>query len=214
MKKSWKVAHTPLATNPIWQDPTSYDPFVHGPPYLPQRMAKKAGQDSDMLLATGYDFTNPYNALPSILILLRALSTIHQTNHWVTRGPTFYSDHLLFERLYGEVTAEIDTIAERAIGMGNGDSIADVRAQMRGVSQVVSMVYAEKETNGSVDEGVNFSFSANQLFLICVRRLWEELEKANMLTEGTKDLLAGISSKHEEHSYLLKQRLLGSWKAV
>jgi len=207
----WKVAQEDItAKDTIWQDPSSYDPLVHGPSYLPgPKTAKTAGLDSDVILATGYETT--YDALASVLVLLRALAAIHQTNHWVTHGPSSYGDHLLFERLYGNVVEEIDQVAERAVGSGQGEKVANLRGQMAAVQRVVALLYPEDRETLSAKACVEASIEAESFFLRCLRDLVEKLKSADMLSRGTDDLLAGIESKHEEHLYLLKQRIYDEW---
>jgi hypothetical protein len=48
---------------------------------------------------------------------LRALNFLHQTHHWQCSGNNYFSDHLLFERLYNETLPEIDKLAEKLIGL-------------------------------------------------------------------------------------------------
>ena len=57
------------------------------------------------------------------LACLRAMSFSYQTSHWQAQGATFYEDHLLFERLYGSVTEEIDALAEKLVGYLGSDSV-------------------------------------------------------------------------------------------
>lgn len=213
MSSRWKAAQEKItAKDTIWQDPSSYDPLTHGPSYLPgPKTAKTAGLDSDVILATGYETT--YDALPSVLVLLRALAAIHQTNHWVTRGPSAYADHLLFERLYDSVVEEIDQVAERAIGSGQGEGVANLRDQMTAVQRVVGMLYPEAREVLTGTECVEASIEAEGFFVRCLTDLTEKLKSAGMLSRGVDDLLAGISSKHEEHLYLLKQRIYDDWHA-
>lgn len=214
MKRSWKVSQQESpATYAIWQDPSSYDPARHGPPYLPPpKTARTAGLASDVLSATGYETV--YDALPAILVLLRAVAIIHQTNHWSTHGPTYYADHLLFERLYNDLADEIDSVAERAVGSGQGKKIADARAQMSGVQRVVAMLYPADMEDGSSETYVETSLRAETFFLECMKDLTSKMKDQGTLTRGTDDLLAGIEDKHEEHTYLLKQRIADEWKAV
>lgn len=50
--------------------------------------------------------------------LLRHLQTIKvgaQINHWNAHGPSGYSEHLLYERIYGKMDKLIDTLAEKYV---------------------------------------------------------------------------------------------------
>jgi hypothetical protein len=87
---NWKTAAD--ATQAIWQDPSSYDPYTQGPPYLPESPSRRTASQK-----VSSEF-----GLPEALAALRALAMVHQTHHWLTSGPAFYADHLLFERLYAD----------------------------------------------------------------------------------------------------------------
>ena len=41
--------------------------------------------------------------LAGLLGILRALKWNYWNSHWMVSGNPYYADHLLFERLYGEV---------------------------------------------------------------------------------------------------------------
>ena len=207
MSKSWKVAQqVPTAADVIWQDPSSYDPFSHGPEYLPPRkVAKVAALGGSMLATVG--LSRPEMALPAVLVMLRSLAMIHQTHHWCTSGESYYADHLLFERLYGGVVAEIDSVAERAVGTGSQRLIQDAQNQASAVQRVVAMF----PNDGTARGMLTTSLEAEKCFSECVPEVVKALKDAGMLSRGTDNLLAGIEDKHEEHCYLLQQRL---WKPV
>ncbi len=47
--------------------------------------------------------TDDYSELAILLALLRSLNILHQSHHWQSEGNQFYSDHLLFQRLYEKI---------------------------------------------------------------------------------------------------------------
>ena len=47
-------------------------------------------------------------SLASLGTMLHALLLLHQSAHWQVRGPTYYGDHLLFQRIYEGIAKEID----------------------------------------------------------------------------------------------------------
>jgi hypothetical protein len=61
--------------------------------------------------------------LTNLLAALKAIHWYAWNIHWNATGPQFYSDHLLFERLYQEgppnIVEQIDGLAERIIGTGH-----------------------------------------------------------------------------------------------
>jgi hypothetical protein len=196
------------ATHVIWQDPTSYNPFFHGPPYLPGmkvRVDKTAseGDSRSMLVAI--------NGLVSVLVFLRSLSLIHQSHHWLTSGENYYSDHLLFERLYNQTQEEIDKVGEKAVGAGDLKYIYPGPQSLL-ISQVVGSL-----CNGSKPGAfVEVSVEAERRFILHLRYIMKQMEAKGFLTKGIDNLLAGIEDTHEGHLYLLDQRMKRNsdpWKA-
>ena len=61
---------------------------------------------------------SPYAQLSVVLVHLKFLYEVHQNHHWVCMGDPFYGDHLLFQKLYSCVVDEIDSVAEKTIGLG------------------------------------------------------------------------------------------------
>jgi len=187
------------ATQAIWQDPSSYDPYLHGPPYLPSARLKAASQVFSVFAAS------PGTEMAGLLVFLRAVAMVHQTHHWVTKGNTSYGDHLLFERLYNGMLPEIDSVAERAVGSTGATLIADFRAQASCVADILNSLGQPGE---SAAELVQKSLEAEALLSLGVTKIVELLKNNSSLSRGTDNLIAGIEDKHEEHRYLLQQRLL------
>jgi DNA-binding ferritin-like protein len=59
---------------------------------------------------------------------LKAMTLIHQHNHWTTKGEDFYGDHLLFERIYKSAQENLDLAAEKFIGV-LGEECMDYKLQ-------------------------------------------------------------------------------------
>ena len=198
------------ATKVIWQDPSSYNPYFHGPPYLPGmqvRHERTAAMTTtkDILSRVGH---MAGHELPAILTLLRALGMVHQTHHWLSAGKTYYADHLLFERVYNDIAGEDDSVAERAVGTGSPSALLHPSIQAHQVAEVVEALcdgttYGEGE---SVESYVATSLKAERWFVACMKQITESMKAAGTLSRGMDNLLAGIEDKHEEHIYLLSQR--------
>lgn len=193
------------ATHAIWQDPSSYDPYTHGPPYLPGtvRVVPKTAS-TGVFLNLSFDY-------PSLLVALRALAMIHQSHHWLTKGESFYADHLLFERLYNNVVEEIDRVGERAIGLGARVEMMAPQVQARQVADVVAQVCSD--VTDLSQELILTSLKAEQWFLDFLG----SVKAATAPSIGTDNLLGDLGDTHEEHGYLLQQRTKLSsadpWKA-
>lgn len=198
------------ASHAIWQDPSSYDPYTQGPPYLPERKGGRTASIQGVVAGVLEDtLADPEAALPAILTLLRSLAMVHQSHHWLTYGGTFFGDHLLFERLYNDIVGEIDQVAERAVGQGSPLSMIHPGAQAKQVALVVETLCGNGETFGEGENPDSFiatSLKAERWFLDCMKQMVASLERVDRLSRGTDNLLAGIEDKHEEHVYLLLQR--------
>jgi hypothetical protein len=157
--------------------------------------------------------------LPFILATLKAVAGVHQSNHWLTFGSTSYGDHLLFERLYKETDAEIDSIAEKALGVGCPPSFINPIYQAEVVSHIVGEICSGFDPSLDGPEAfVEKSLQAENYFFGKMKGIVAGLKNRDGLTRGVDNLLAGIEDTHEGHIYLLNQRKLGpsnpnSWKA-
>lgn len=137
-----------------------------------------------------------------LLSSLQALSLVHRVGHWTSKGPESYSDHLLFERLYNSVEEEVDKVAEKALGMGL-DPIGILPLTL---SRTTS-AFLRLDDVGQI--GVVEAMNAELTFLSVLREVLGEVAALDEVSwKGVDNLLAGIMDKHEEHVYLLQQRML------
>jgi DNA-binding ferritin-like protein len=134
---------------------------------------------------------------------LKGLALIHQHNHWTTKGSMFYGDHLLFERLYNSTIENLDSAAEKFIGVF-GDECLDYDLQTELLGKVL-LKY--KNLDGSPAE---MSQAAIKDFLKFSQEAYNCFETESRLTLGLDDMIMAIASKNEEASYLLQQVLKGS----
>jgi starvation-inducible DNA-binding protein len=196
----------------LWHTPTEYNPLRHGPPYLPGTPYEPAKLSTEQRAKVRNLAKNaavvpaqldPSIQVPSLTTLLGALqgaSLVHQTHHWSTLGPTYYGDHLLFERLYNESQEFIDQVAERMMGLGASAVVAV--AQTRVMSAFVQQCGLAR----TPDEMAQVSLTAELLILNIVKRVLDTFDASETLTPGTSNLLEGLADKHEAFVYLLQQR--------
>jgi DNA-binding ferritin-like protein len=227
------MAHDPngAAAYAIWHDPTQYNHFAHGPPYLPGQTVDGApiasarpktaavGADTPLMLPPSQwlagaspekvfgllkaQYAGPFGLMGVLLSMLRAETVIHQTHHWQTRGPDYYGDHLLFDRLYNDTNGLIDSWAERTVSTGGVEYVGPV-IQM--AHQAVLVAYAQPE---GLEGPANFpacSLAVVKMAIALVEAVRADLTALNMLSSGTDNMLQGIADKHEEFVYLLNQR--------
>ena len=150
----------------------------------------------------------PYAQLSVMLAHLEFLSKIHRNHHWITKSDPFYGDHQLFQRLYEGVSEEIDTVAEKAVGLGMPTNV-DLGLVTAQVHRLVQG-YGATSTIPHGSDLARRSYHAEMTFLRVVSRLVEQLKDLGILTRGLDNMIAGIEDKHESSVYLLKQRCLTS----
>lgn len=147
----------------------------------------------------------PYPELSLILVNLKYLAQVHQAHHWTAIGDTFYGDHLLFERLYDVVNEEIDSVAEKVIGLGCIENV-NLPLQLQQICQL-AQAYGTATTIPQQSDLARRSHCAEIGLLRCIKHCVESMKEKGTLTRGLDNLLAGIEDTHEGHIYLLKQRI-------
>lgn len=135
------------------------------------------------------------NGLSDVLGALHALSICYKTAHWLSNGENFYGDHLLFQRLYEDISDEIDSVAERMVGlMGDGATSLMEPLKLLTVASTIISSYPRHGADVSL-------FDAEKMFQATVITALK-----NASSPGLENLLQGIADKHDEHLYLLQQR--------
>jgi DNA-binding ferritin-like protein len=139
----------------------------------------------------------------TLLGRLKALFWFHWTAHWQTAGGHFYGDHQLFERLKDDVYAEIDPVAETAVGYFGEGAVCPAHVM-------------EHEHEGMVEmsELLPSALVQEQTFQALLAETIEELESLGAMTPGLDDMLPAIAHTHDAHVYLLQQRLGGTGRVA
>lgn len=146
----------------------------------------------------------PYAQLSLLLVQLRFLAVVHQIHHWTAKGDPFYGDHLLYQRLYDATAAELDELAEKAVGLGGNDNV-NLQLQLMQVNQL-AQGYGASSTLPMQSDLAKRSLAAEVGFLRCAAHCVCSLKEQGLLTRGLDNMLAGMEDRHEGHVYLLKQR--------
>ena len=142
--------------------------------------------------------------LSELLAYLRASAHVHQSHHWQTYGPSYYADHLLFQRLYEDSQAFIDQLAERTVLFGSEESVNTVN-QVDMIGGFVHEICKNDNGTLSSDGMMERSLYAEELALEKIKEVI-----SGGVTAGTSNLLEGMADKHEEFMYLLNQRRSGN----
>lgn len=129
---------------------------------------------------------------------LKAISLIHQHNHWTTKGAAFYGDHQLFERLYKASLEDLDEAAEKFIGLF-GDAYLDYDLQAELLHKVL-LKYKNLEGSPAM-----LSLHATRDFIKFSKDAYNCFEEEGHLTLGLDDMIMAIASNQETSVYLLQQ---------
>jgi len=142
--------------------------------------------------------------LVPLLACTRALAVVAQSYHWRTEGESYYSDHLLFERIYGAANDMIDGLAEKIVGLCGDGSLVEINLQTKLISELVES-HSPPDTKSEAFPASLLAFTEHSID--CIKKVLEELKGSDSLSDGLEDMLQGIASKHEEHVYLLQRRI-------
>lgn len=129
--------------------------------------------------------------------MLRGLIIIHQTAHWTCDGDEYYGQHLLFNRLYENVSEDLDLAAEKLIGVFGVEHM-NTQAHIE-----IAKTFIDEYTNKDLTER---SLEAEVVFLAFSEELYNSIKDAGDMSLGLDDMIMSISSNHEENVYLLKQQ--------
>lgn len=144
------------------------------------------------------------NMFCKYLAMCRALSLMYQHLHWITAGDSFYSDHLLYQRLYGKMAEEIDGVAEKFVGLSGSESACPIRTT-RVCSELLSSFYKDFNTNSDANTFAAYALYLEILFLELNNEFYKKL-KEEKISLGLDDMIMSIHNSHEENVYLLKQK--------
>jgi DNA-binding ferritin-like protein len=139
--------------------------------------------------------------LSKLLSYTRALYQFYHFAHFQTKGPNYYADHLLLQRLYESVQAEIDGIGEKAVGLFGADSI-DVADDAQMTAKLLMGWRALRSEHSVMD----VALKAERDYQEFLASLLGELKKQDKLDDGLENFLQGLADAHQTNLYLLQQR--------
>ncbi len=138
-------------------------------------------------------------SLMSLHALMRAQYWMYQTSHWQAKGSSFYGDHLLFQRLYESMSEQVDTLAEKLVGIFGPEHVMMLESFKRTAFWV--------EAWSQIEDLHERGLQSEKDFQRVVRETYDAMEEEGSLTLGLDDFLAASASDHEANVYLLKQVL-------
>lgn len=135
--------------------------------------------------------------LQGILSVLQAQSLSYQTSHWQVGGQAYYGNHLLFQRLYEAVAAEVDAAAEKTVGYV-GPKAVDLVPQ-------VQLVFSWVARWSKVADHHLRGLQSERDVQAVLQAAHDALSAARAMTLGLDTLLGDMANAHETNAYLLQQ---------
>lgn len=127
---------------------------------------------------------------------LRSIALVHQNHHWLTKGKNFFGNHLMFEKLYSSAQEDVDTMAEKFVGIFNAECL-DLDLQAKIIPKMLV-----KYSGG---DPVESSLKIESDFLEFADDFYHKLKAEEHLTLGLDDAIMAVSSSREDAAYHLKQ---------
>lgn len=138
-----------------------------------------------------------------ILSFAKALESMYHNMHWKSAGDHYYSDHLLYERLYGNLGEEIDQIAEKALGIFDDQAVIKPSRQATTSAAILSKYMSDDDKPEQFPE---IAIKAEKDFIKVIDSALDVFGSEGVLTPGIEDMFPAIVNTHEGHLYLLQQR--------
>jgi DNA-binding ferritin-like protein len=208
----------------IWDDPMSFDPLVDGPPYLRGDKPKVASRRGSTMSNTRSILANirksasftqlvevwiqdakPFADLAFCLACIQASASVHQSHHWMSKGSQSYGDHLMYERLYSETDAMVDTLAEKLMGLCHNEGFLDPLTMSQCKCDILKACCPAKG-NLTPDDMVQRSLSSVHNSMAFLSQAKEVMTNQNLMTHGLSNMLDDLMDKHQTFLYLLNQR--------
>ncbi len=128
-----------------------------------------------------------------------------QAAHWISKGNSSYGDHLLFERIYKESNEEIDSYAEKVLALSSDDVVNPIKVLSIAAERIPKIVSFDGNHDGS--DLAKHAVNSEKYVLVELEKLYASLKEQDNITMGLDDLLMEMHNNHENHIYLLRQRV-------
>lgn len=146
----------------------------------------------------------PNAELSIVLTIAQAVAMLHQTHHWISRGTAYFSDHKLFEQLYVQLAEDVDTIAERAVGLG-ADVNVDLHRRLAAMQRFIGAMYAPSGVP-TPDAIAERSLAAEYALARIITMAIASMRSLGSLTAGVENMLEQFHDGRERAIYHLRRR--------
>jgi DNA-binding ferritin-like protein len=137
--------------------------------------------------------------LQVLLGMLRAQYLLYHTLHWQAKGDPAYGNHLLFQRLYEANVEQIDSLAEKMVGMYGNHSV-DLPEQLE-VMQKLCASWCK------IEDPHQRGLKSEEVLQATLKKVYDHMKESEELTLGMDDYLMATASEHDTNMYLLQQVL-------
>lgn len=150
--------------------------------------------------------SSPFGELSALIALLNAEAGIARAHHWQSRGAAFYSDHEMYGVIYDKINAQVDGLAERAVGLSSEVSVQPVY-QAEAAQLLISKMYNGSRDIFSPEQMATASLTAARTVLDAIALCIKGMTTRGSLTIGLENLLQTYADEQEQFIYFLRQRL-------
>jgi len=141
------------------------------------------------------------HSLGNILADEFVLYTKTRKAHWNVEGPDFYSKHIFFEKMYGELEQIIDDVAERIRTLGHYPP-----ASLKEYLQLTHLTEESREKNDAIGF-IKELLGDHESILVHLRENIDGYATA-FNDVGSSDYITGLMEKHEKMSWMLRAHLI------
>lgn len=141
------------------------------------------------------------SALQILLAALRGAHWAHLTSHWQVKGESYYGDHQLMERIYGSLTDEIDTLAEKIVSMFGPEGVEPVSQ-----AQIMANTLLPMAEMHSQHDPIKRALLVEEALQLVFKKVYALLKNQGSLSLGMDDFIMSMANNHETNLYLLRQR--------
>jgi len=146
----------------------------------------------------------PNSELTVVLTIAHGVALLHQTHHWISRGSAYYSDHQLFENLYSQLLEDVDTLAERSVGLGV-DANVDLHKRLAGMQRFIAEMYAPSGVptpDALVERSLAAEYALGRIIMMAIA----SMRALGSLTPGVESMLEQLHDGRERAIYHLRRR--------
>lgn len=135
-----------------------------------------------------------------LVVLFRAMQMVAHHAHLLCARTVFFQDHEFFGEVYGKAEGYFDSVSERIIGLGHEESL-----KLQDVMSAVNQKLAGAPSTGVKENKEYYIYLLQE----CEEagKQCEQLCKSSEISEGTKNMIAGIADELEVLKYKISRRL-------